>query len=463
MLETFKAMMKEEWRLHSCIFGSLMFALLPFLICAASFFLFLLFPIFSSATPNERMLAFLQYAFMMSGVSVGAFGLLSREIMNRRFGSASLVAYSSRSLPVSERFILLNFFAKDIIYYFFLWIAPFVLGFSIACPFISSSAAYSLYLLLALSLSFLKGLSASFFLSTLYAHSSKLLVVFLAVSAIIASYFLLALKASPDFLIFSYPSTKAQLLSSLAFIVVFSSLSLIFPKIDFPQSKKQHKNSLKIFSEKLGFEHSILVAKDFLDIGRSEGGMGKIILSFLLPALILWMMASTFVKFVPGVNILVLFAMLLGVLSTSFYNWFTEYDSFNFYAFLPIKVSDIIKGKIKSFALACIASIIALALAAVLSNQTKFFGLAAVSFIATAFYATSITAYLAGLNPNLLLYNAGILSKYMLYLSPMLILSIFLSSALIPYFAFNVLLFALSFFVLKKSYKKWDEKVQIVF
>jgi len=179
MLEILKSMIKEEWRIHSCIFGNFMFALFPIILLVLSFSFSLFIPLLMIMLPIRQIVIVTHYIFVLFGLSVGSFGLFGREAMNRRFGQASLMAYSSRSLPVSERELFVNFFIKDIMYYFLLWILPFVLGFSLASPFISVSLSSAPLILLTLTLSFLTGLSFVFCLSTIYVHSSKVLIVVL--------------------------------------------------------------------------------------------------------------------------------------------------------------------------------------------------------------------------------------------------------------------------------------------
>ncbi|WP_269850357.1 hypothetical protein [Methanosarcina horonobensis] len=158
--------------------------------------------------------------------------------MNRRFGQASLIAYSSRVLPVSERFIFANFLGKDILYYFVLYIMPFVSGFALAVKFVPagnfSASSTILTLLLTLSLSFMIGLSAVFFLSTVYAHSGKISLFCLFA----ASFLLLHVSGNLNhYTLYSLPSlsfflspSENQLLLSGVLILVPSALSLVFLK-----------------------------------------------------------------------------------------------------------------------------------------------------------------------------------------------------------------------------------------
>ncbi|MEM5799380.1 MAG: hypothetical protein QXZ43_01805 [Candidatus Aenigmatarchaeota archaeon] len=106
MLETLFSMIKEEWRMHSAIFGSFLFAIFPLIIFIFSFLTYLY---ITNSLYLENLLFLSYYIFFLVGLSVGIFGILGREAMNRRFGHASLIAFSSRTLPLSEKFILLNF------------------------------------------------------------------------------------------------------------------------------------------------------------------------------------------------------------------------------------------------------------------------------------------------------------------------------------------------------------------
>jgi hypothetical protein len=143
-------MMKEEWRIHSTIFGSLSFALFPVMIFGIAFMGSFLLPLFRTVLPAGDLAVIIHGLFLLLGVMVGAFGLIGMEAMNRRFGQASLLAYSARSLPLSGRTIFLNFVVKDTLYYFILWVFPFTAGFAIASPFIGVPLTLPLWLMLTL-------------------------------------------------------------------------------------------------------------------------------------------------------------------------------------------------------------------------------------------------------------------------------------------------------------------------
>ena len=461
MLEILKSMIKEEWRMHSTMFGNFMFMLFPVLIAIFSFAGTLLFPFFKGIISTKQIAILLHYTFVLFGMSVGAFGLFGREIMNRRFGHASLIAYSSRTLPVSEKMIFLNFFVKDLIYYFILWILPIVAGFFLAFPALSISLSYSGLLLLTLSLSFLAGLSFVFLLSTVYAHSSKFFItilVFAAITAVFtAGYFNTGYLELLPPLLFFFTRSPEQLELSLVLAIIPAALSLIFLKIDYPETKRRFKNSLDGLCRTLKFtQYPQFTSKDFLDLKRSEGGLGKIIFSFLFPVGLVWAMLFVALKLMPSVNFLIIFSILLGAISSMVYNWLTEFDLFTSYAFLPVRVSDVIKSKITSYALINSISILILILTAIKIGPLDYFLPALFSFISVSAYTLSMTIYLTGLYPNVLLYNAKIFAEYLFLISPVLLSLIILSMFNPVYLVASLVLIPVSGHVLGRSYKKWN-------
>lgn len=453
-----KSMIKEEWRIHSSLFGNFLFALFPFMLLLFSFLGSFFVPMFLFIVPAKTMVVLAHYIFLLFGVSVGGFGLFGREAMNRRFGQASLIAYSSRSLPVSEKTIFFYFFVKDVIFYFLLWIFPIIGGIFIANSFISLGINMPL-MTLTLTHSFLIGLSVIFLLSTLYAHSNKTMVLFFVFVVLLGAEALTSnlVMALPSLSVFFYPNIT-NLSKSLFFIIVPSAVSLVFLKIDYPQRERHFKNSLGSLSKKIGGKYSQFVAKDFLDLKRSEGGLGKIIFSFLFPLMILWVILFVFLKFLPGSNILVLFAIFLGIISSSVYNWLTEFDLFSTYGFLPIKVSSVIKSKLISFLLINLISFVILFFVTITTAQYMFFLPAVQTFLTTSLYALSIIIYLTGLHPNKMLYNAKTFALYIFLIAPVLLVMIFVS-------VFNPFLLALSpvlmipsLKIIEISFDKWNSR-----
>lgn len=459
-----KSMIKEEWRMHSNIFGNSGFALFPLFVFLFTFFVSLILPIFREIFTFAQIALGLHYFFLLVGGIVGAFGLMGREFMNRRFGQASLIAYSSRTLPISQRVIFVNFLAKDVVYYFILYVLPFIAGFALAAELVPSGSfrlpGILLTLLLTLSLSFMIGLSLVFFLSTIYAHSGKLFISGLLVITV----FLLFISGNLDSeFLYSLPSlsfflapSENQFLLSLLLVIVPSSLSLIFLKVDFPQAKKSFPNSFSKICGYLGpYRYAAFIAKDSLDLKRSEGGVGKMIFSFLLPAVLIWMLLSALGEVIPVLKTLTLFSLILGVLSSSMYNWLTEYDIFASYVFFPLRVSDMIKSKLNSYFILNLIPFALLTLFALKTEPTALLPSLLLDISISA-YIVSILIYLTGLSPSINLYNGKTFAIYAISIIPILLISIILSMFSAYYVLVDLLLIPIAVYLLRQGYRKWD-------
>ena len=240
-------------------------------------------------------------------------------------------------------------------------------------------------------------------------------------------------------------------------IIIPISISLIFLKVDYPESKKQYFNSLSDLSRKLQFSnHSFYIAKDFIDLKRSEGGIGKIIFSFFFPVGLTWIFLYFFVELIPGIKAIMIFSIFLGIVSSSMYNMLTAFDTFNPYMFLPVRVSTIIKSKIVSFIMLNILSIFILFFSAITMDQLLFFIPALCTFIGISIYSLAMTIFFTGLHPTILMYNSKIFLKYILTVAPLLFIFTILAIIQPLYLLLSIILIPFAFFILKKSFIKWD-------
>ena len=456
------AMIKEEWRMHTKTAKNQTFAYFPLLIGIGTFVFSLFIPYLLSILTTEQLFRYVHFIFVFFGVSVGAFGLFGKEIMNRRFGQISLLAYSSRALPVSEQKVFLAFFVKDIIYYLFLWILPIFSGFLLASPFIGFSIGTSFIACGSLILSFLLGLSLVFFLSTVYAHSSILLLLLLVGSGVIVAVSTLVYSITLEFFLFPYSLYYSfswiVLALLLAIITVSSLISVVFVNVEYSSKKKHYRNLLTPWSQRFGFSHyAFYMAKDFIDLKRSEGGLGKVIFSFLLPVFFTYLFLSVFIELIPGIESVMIFAIFLGIVSATIYNMLTEFDSFNPYLFLPVKVSTILRSKINSFLIINIFSVVVLAIAALTMDQIYYFIPALLLFISIAVFMLSVTVYLTGLHPAFLMYDSKVFIPYAGILCPVLFVAT-LGAIIYPLSMLaSPLLLPFAWILFKKSFTKWDQ------
>jgi hypothetical protein len=468
MFELFMSMMKEEWRLHSTLFGSLSFALFPVLICAISFMGAVLIPLFRELVPAGDIAFFSNASFLLLGVMVGAFGLIGNEMMNRRFGQASLLTYSARTLPLSERFLFATFVVKDILYYCILWVLPFVAGFSLATPFSGVPWTVSLLLSVTLTLSFLTGLSAVFFLSTIYYRSGWVfaLVFLLILCGTGLAYAFLGTGITalfPPFqLIYRY-SLTGVLVNITGITILFSASVLLF-SADHAGTTRHYPNTLNpVISRLSGSPYPAITAKDLIDLHRSGGDIGHIIFSLLLPLGILWFFLAVLSGVVPGSNVLFLFSAITGVISATMYTWLTASDTYSTYASLPVGVSGVVKSKICSFSLLLPIPASLLIIVTLAGGDLVLLPIVIILWGSITFYALAVTIYLTGLSPHVLVYDARVLLSYLIAVGGIVLFIMALSFLNQYYSVIALALFPLSWFIVNRGMLKWEARDQPVF
>ncbi|MDK2973860.1 MAG: hypothetical protein PWP08_231 [Methanofollis sp.] len=462
MFEFFLSMMKEEWRIHSTMFGSLSFALYPVLIFAIAFMGAFLLPLIRPILPFGDLALVTHALFLLLGLMIGAFGLLMNEVMERRFGQSSSLAYAARSLPLSERFIFLNFVVKDTVYYFVLWVLPFVAGFAVAAPFVGIPLTVPALLLLTLSLSFLTGLAAAFFLSIVYTRSKWLFAavcVFIAAAAVAAH--LAGTGAVALFLPLALFRTFSweTLLAACAFVIVLAALSIALMRPASAARAKHHRDMLTPLTRRFSlFPYPALAAKDCIDLFRSGSAVGQTLFSFLLPLGVIWFCLSLLGPFLPGYSILLLFAVLTGVIASTMYIWLTMFDSFGPYACLPLSVADVLKSKICGFAVLQLIPAAFIVLVTVLAGEAAYLLPALVLCLSVSFYGLAVTVYLTGLSPSVLLYDPRVFVLYLLAIGVPLVAFIALSFMNPWYAMMSLVLPAAGWWVARRGVAKWDRK-----
>ncbi|MDD1653025.1 MAG: hypothetical protein LUQ64_00615 [Methanomicrobiales archaeon] len=461
MRDLFAAMMKEEWRVHSTMFGSFSFALFPVFIAAIALMGSVLLPYLAEAIPGG-MIGFTVHAmFFLMGAMVGGFGLLGKEVMNRRFGQASLLAYSSRTLPLSDRKIFAAFVAKDTVYYLFLWVVPFLAGLTLATPLSGLSLSSVGIAAVSLTLTFLLGLSTVFFLSTVYAHSEKLLAVVLGAALLLAILLTAAGGMNPLFLFPTYALFRewsaALFILSAGVILVFSAVSIQYMTTEFPDHEKRYDDGFSPLAARIRrFRYAPLVAKDILDLRRSGGLVGQTIFSFLFPLGIIWVTLSVLGRILPQAQLVITFAGVAGIIAATMYTWLTEFDSIGSYTFLPLGTGDLIRSKFSSFLLLQPVTAVTVGGLALLSGNPAAALPAVVLAVSVAIYACGVMIFLTGLWPAVMVYSVRVFAASLLLTGPVLVGLIAISSVSLAYAFLSVFLILPAVLLIRLSFRRWE-------
>jgi len=468
MRKLFWYMLKEEWRLHSTMFGSLSFALFPIMVGGMAFMGSFLLPFIRRSLPPGNLSLILHSNYLLLGFMVGAFGLLGNEAMNRRFGQASLIAYAARTLPVSDREIFATFVLKDLLYYFVLWVFPFALGFLLASPFLGIPLYLPFLLSLTLTISFLSGLSLIFSLSSLYSRThAGLLAIMCILILILAGYGVITgdnpARLFPPLILFEAFSLLL-LGECLIGIIILSAVGVLLFTPENIAASRQYRDQILPLSRLLSrFPTPALSAKDLIDLYRSGSAIGQTLFSFLIPLLVIWFFLSLTSDYLPKRNVLFLYAMTTGIIASTMYTWLTAFDSFASYACLPVRVKTVIISKIASFTVLQVIPVVFLAIICMISGQIAYLVPVIVLALSTSFFTLAVTVWLAGLSPNVLVYDVKVMVRYFLLIG--LVTAVFSSIAFANPWASlsSVILVIPAWFLIRLGCKKWEIQEQPVY
>ncbi len=468
MAKLFLNMMIEEWRVHSTMFGSLNFALFPVMILGIAFMGTFLLPLISAAIPIRDLVIIVHANYLMLGIMVGGFGLLGNEVMNRRFGQASLLAFSARILPLSQKYIFTIFVLKDTLYYFFLWVFPLAAGFFIGSVFTGIPTEIPVRLMITLTLSFMSGLSLVFLLTSGYSRSPWLLSLMLIA---IVGFVLLTVQYTglnpalvfPPLLLFYRFTIETGLVAFLAVLIPFS-IALIISSPDEPSRVREYRSRMHPLISHLFFLPTPpLAAKDLIDLWRSGSILGQTIFSFLVPLIVIWFFLSLLEEYVSVVQLLLTYAMITGIIASTMYTWLTMFDTYGTYAILPVSIRTLITSKIMSFTLMQAIPVVFIGTITHLSGEGSSILPVLVLMISISYYTLSVTIWLTGLSPSVLVYSARVMVIYFLLIG--IVLTLFSSvTSVSPWYAISaVFLFIPSYLFIRQGFRRWDRVDQPLF
>lgn len=422
LADLFAVMMKEEWRIHSTLFGSLSFALFPLCICGIAFMGMVLAPLLPGTIPAGTLVLLIHGLYLLLGIMAGGFGLMGREIISRRFGEAGLVAPAARYLPLSDRTIFGVFVLKDTVYYLLLWVLPFVAGISLAGFLVPLPGSPVATLAVTIPLAFLSGLALVFLLTTIYARSRLFLaalgvaVLVLAVAGTLAARGTTS-SLNPVLLVQEY--LLQFLIFSVAGIITAFSISLAFPVTKWnPAVTRYPERYSRLKGQFSLFRSAPLMAKDFLELFRNGGLVGQTLFSLALPLALIWVALSLLSGAVPADKLFFLFAVVAGVIGSTIYTWITEFDSLPPYTLLPLDLPALIRAKTRVFHILLVIPGAIVLIAGLVGMQWSVLLPAVITMAGTACYLQVVMALLAGLRPSVLIYDARVFVASLVLSSP---------------------------------------------
>lgn len=465
-------MFREEFRLQASFFNRSYFLTSSLVLILFTFIIGLSLPMLRRAVDIDDMVLVTHWVMLFYGLGVGGFAFFGDRILERRFGSISLLLGSGYTLPIRHRRLFLLFYIKDVLYYIFFTILPMIAGLALASFFVSISLTTLLFIFISLTCSFLLGISTSVLLFTISVHWSILpILIFPAATGIytVTTGFTASgiFGALPP-LVFYYTRSPILMVIILAAVILFAAISFMLVKeAPSPHQRSSHEMYRKTVRlvKTLVSGHAPALAKDIIDLLRS-GMMFPVVFTFLLPLVFLYAV-TWFIESVMLIDLgfsLLFYAGMVGFFCTLLYSWLSNIDISECYNSLPLSMPHVIRCKlILFFTLTVIVAVPYLIAVGCLKQELELLVPGLFIMLTVSTYIGSVVAYLTGLFTNSYLLDARILLQFALAVVPVLVTQTVLSfyypinsNTAIYYIAGQgILLVAGSMLLLQRLDRRW--------
>jgi hypothetical protein len=423
-------MLKEEFRTHTSYSGRSRFLTFPLFVFVLALGSGLTIDKMLETVPLKQMGTFINLSAFLYGLSVGAFGLMGREYLERRYGTSNYLVAMPYLLPISFRTTFLGIYLRDAMFYVLLLVLPATLGLVAAAPFMGFHLTSIALLLVAMLLSFMFGMSLSFMASVIYIRNVRAFTILTAAIAalfvshgVFGSPSLYAIIPSLGFQLnvmpFGSHAYEALLYAAItaAATLAFTALAYLLVQIRIDIASQSHEDRLPSYYKRVRMLEGVnrpLMAKELLDLRRS-GIVAKMFFAFVLPLLFL-SFTTWYVNYglsIPvGFNA-VFYAAMVGFIGVMMYNWLNNVDLAEYYSLVPVTVPQLIRVRILVFLLLTLGiSAFFVVAISILNGETNLLWLALVVMFVTSLYMVVMTAYLTGLKTNSFLFDTSVLVKF---------------------------------------------------
>ncbi len=435
-LKILDLMFKEEFRLQASFFNRSYFLFSSLVIVLFTFIMGATLPMLRRALAIDDMLLAAHWVLLFYGLGVGGFAMFGERVLERRFGSVSLLMGSGYTLPLSFRRLFFLFYIKDTLYYIFFTILPMILGLALASAFVSISLVSLSFLFISLTLSFLIGISLSVLMFSALARMDAAIITVIAVAGGLylgtAGIDIRTIAANFPALVFyrshSFSIAFIMLAASAALGVLSSFLIKEMPTPHERRAKEAYRRTAHLTSM-LVSNYAPVLSKDIIDLVRS-GIIFPVILTFLMPLVFLY--AVTW--FIGSVMLwdfgfsLLFYGAMVGFFCTLIYSWLSNIDISECYNSLPLSVPHVIRTKLMLFLFfTCAVAVPYLAAVGYLKGEMDLLWLSVILMFTVSIYVGSVLAYLTGLFTNSYLLDAKILIQFSLAVVPVLLAETLLS------------------------------------
>ena len=366
----------------------------------------------------------LHLPLLMFSLGMGTFAFMGRDALVRRTATKNHLLASPALQPLPNSMAHFAYFVKDLVFYVLLILSPIILGmgmgkaldtfFGITTPLEYSSLPWTWFAMVA---TLAQGLAISFLASALWMRGRPYTIfgpvavvlfgIIVGVGALDAELILIGLHLQTS-------KNVVLAFGGFSLCMLLGYLSSLLIVDDFDVNVVEKGDLFKPTYAKLSFlgrgEIRLIVAKEFVDLFRS-GSIKKMVVSYTIPLAVLLGMAwlIDFAEAPIPINLLS-YAPFLGFFGFNFYSWLTILDSPEFMNGLPVRVPQLIRGKVLVyFLITSWISLIFIVLMAWRLDEWASLPTSIVVMFANSIYIVALTAFLMGLRPNKAIFDASIM------------------------------------------------------
>ena len=423
-------MLKEEFRSHASYSGQERFLTFPVFVFVIATIVALTLDKTLETVSLRQMMEFSHLSAFIYGLSVGTFGLMGRQYLERRYGRSNYLVAMPYILPMSFKTTFLGIYLRDALFYLILLLVPATGGLLAAAPVMGYSYVSIGLFFSAIFLTFMVGLSMSFLASVMYIRDKRW---FGAFTAAIAALFVLhgafglvpleavlpplGMQMNVRPFALDGPAALAFAAVSVAEVAAMTLLAYSLVEVRISITSQSYPDLLPRYHARMDWLKGMartLVAKEFVDLKRS-GTVAKMSFSFVLPLLFL-SFTTWFVNYglaIPvGFNT-VFYASMVGFVGVMMYSWLNNIDLAEYYSLIPVTVPQLIKVRVTVFLVLTLGiSAFFVVGISVLNDEVRYLWLALLVMFVTSLYMVLVLAYLTGLRTNTFLFDTSVLAKF---------------------------------------------------
>ena len=442
---TFLVLLREEWRLHTRLFGGWRFALFPLVITGLT--VGGGFALVETGRSSADVLSGLHLFALAFGLYSGTAGFAGSDMLENVFGRLSLVLASSKTLPLSRRWLLGLFLVKDALFYGVAFVLPMALG-TVPLFGVSTTTPMTVGVIWAsLLATFLAGMVCTVTAISLVTRGVPGWGIALVAVGTVAGLWWTG-HLSPfwtAFVPYFGSIQSAALLVGSTIVVGLLAVAGYDPSYARParttgdrftrvhdaiasgrkrlvrdsrtrtgsSTTEINSNAATDFESTATGVHSNaatgVVTKTLLDLARSSGGVMKpfvsVVILFALVAFLVGVVGSiTGIEPAPGI----FFGGVLGLSAFTTYNWLTQFDSVEEYQIYPVSVEEVFAAKRFAFVLVGGPTVLLPYVGAVLWYGATPLDAVVGAVLCCGYgaYYYGLTVYIAGFDPNEFLFDA---------------------------------------------------------